>query len=787
MTTHYRFPGRVLELLAAAADAIAAVPPLFPLTATVAVNPYLGQAGQDRLDAAWTLARISGARIARPRAELAAMIADGRIAEAELARAAEGLRLTSETLREAAARPAAEVPVLPTVADLAEAADGTGWPGLVAERIGLWAASHYDEGQAFWPAPGGAPFASWRAFAARDLTPALVGLSGTAAHAARLPDDPRMAFADACGALDLAPEAAPLYFRRLLATLEGWAQMARGRGWIAERDGGRDDDAFALLAVRLTWEAMILAEWPELAAAWAGAQRDYGSGAEPPEDLRIDLALQEAADRSAEARLADGLAVEVPEPDEAAPAIQAAFCIDVRSEVFRRALEAADPGVATIGFAGFFGLAVNHRAAASDIVEARAPVLLKPALAADAGISEDDDSGARIRARATRAWGRFKMATVSAFAFVEAAGPIYVGKLLRDALGLHRDEAPPPAPVLDLPEGQRAATAAAVLRAMSLTSDFAPVVLIAGHGAGVVNAPFASALQCGACGGHAGDVNARALAALLNEPAVRKGLPAEGIAVPQGTIFVAGLHDTVSDRVTLFDVPPGADVRRLEAALEKAGALARAERALRLPRADDPETLPARGHDWAEVRPEWALAGCHAFIAAPRAMTQGRDLGGRAFLHSYDWRADEGFGTLELILTAPVVVASWIALQYHGSALSPDQFGAGDKLLHNVTGGIGVIEGSAGHLRAGLPWQSVHDGEALRHEPERLMVVIAAPTEAISAVLAKHPDVAALFENGWLALWAMDELGRMTKRYDRREWTDPAARTPFREMSASAA
>ncbi|SBV53028.1 hypothetical protein XBLMG947_3831 [Xanthomonas bromi] len=30
----------------------------------------------------------------------------------------------------------------------------------------------------------------------------------------------------------------------------------------------------------------------------------------------------------------------------------------------------------------------------------------------------------------------------------------------------------------------------------------------------------------------------------------------------------------------------------------------------------------------------------------------------------YDWRCDEGFGVLELILTAPVVVASWISLQY---------------------------------------------------------------------------------------------------------------------------
>ena len=48
-------------------------------------------------------------------------------------------------------------------------------------------------------------------------------------------------------------------------------------------------------------------------------------------------------------------------PDPQAPSVQAVFCIDVRSEVFRRALEAADATVATRGFAGFFGLPVDYR------------------------------------------------------------------------------------------------------------------------------------------------------------------------------------------------------------------------------------------------------------------------------------------------------------------------------------------------------------------------------------------------------------------------------------------
>ena len=176
-------------------------------------------------------------------------------------------------------------------------------------------------------------------------------------------------------------------------------------------------------------------------------------------------------------------------------------------------------------------------------------------------------------------------------------------------------------------------------------------------------------------------------------------------------------------------------------------------------------SLLSRSRDWAEVRPEWALAGCKAFIAAPRRRTAGKSLGGRVFLHDYDWKNDRDFSVLELTLTAPVVVASWISLQYYGSTVAPKVFGGGNKLLHNVTGGIGVIEGNGGAMRPGLPWQSVHDGDRYVHEPLRLSVCIEAPREAIIDILKRHNDVRALFENRWLHLFALDETGQMAWRY----------------------
>jgi uncharacterized protein YbcC (UPF0753/DUF2309 family) len=151
-------------------------------------------------------------------------------------------------------------------------------------------------------------------------------------------------------------------------------------------------------------------------------------------------------------------------------------------------------------------------------------------------------------------------------------------------------------------------------------------------------------------------------------------LPSHGVYLATDTHFVAGLHDTTTDTITLYEDSPApghqADMAAAQDWLAPAALGARAERALRLPGATA-ATVAAHARDWAEVRPERGLAGCAAFIAAPRAIAVLADLQGRAFLHSYGWQTDEGFGTLERILTAPVVVASWSSLQYYGSTVAP--------------------------------------------------------------------------------------------------------------------
>ena len=494
------------------------------------------------------------------------------------------------------------------------------------------------------------------------------------------------------------------------------------------------------------------------------------------------------------------------------PAVQAVFCIDVRSETFRRALEKVAPGVETLGMAGFFGMPMEYVPLARGQGGPRCPVLLAPGLTvhetvggATAQQQADIATRRRRRLRAIGQWRWFKLAAVSSFTFVEAMGWKFAGKLIADSLGFTRPEAHPAERGIDaaaltrlapditpstandratgMPLETRVALAEGALRAMSLRQQFARVVLFVGHGASSVNNPHASGLDCGACGGHAGDANARVAAAVLNDREVRQALAGRGTVIPDETHFLGALHDTTTDQLTIFDTDglPAThadDLARLQASLAEAGRVTRRERAAILTlhdRRSIENQVPARSRDWSEVRPEWGLAGCASYIIAPRSRTAGIDLEGRAFLNSYDWQRDDGFRTLESIMTAPMIVGAWISLQYYGSTVDNRVFGSGNKVLHNVVGKLGVLEGNGGDLRTGLPWQSLHDGKRYVHEPLRLSVVIAAPLDAINAIVARHEAVRHLFDHGWAHLFAFgDKPGSMHRYTGHLTWEDAA-------------
>ncbi len=315
--------------------------------------------------------------------------------------------------------------------------------------------------------------------------------------------------------------------------------------------------------------------------------------------------------------------------------------------------------------------------------------------------------------------------------------------------------------------GEQAHFVETALRVLGFKT-FARLVLLCGHGSTSDNNPYESALDCGACGGNHGVSNARALAVMANKPEVRQLLAMKGLLIPVDTHFLPGQHDTTTDEVELFDLEdvPAThrkDLIRLQRHLQKAGEKNSRERLPRMP--DEPERsgdfqalelIKTRSIDWSQVRPEWGLSRHTAFIAGRRLLTQGINLEGRTFLHSYDYSKDPEGDYLEIIMTAPMIVGQWINMEHYFSTVDQRVYGAGSKAYHNVVGRVGVMFGTQSDLCVGLPIQTVFDGEKPYHEPMRLFVIIEAPLKMIATIISRHTILQRLTRNQWLHIVALD-------------------------------
>lgn len=470
------------------------------------------------------------------------------------------------------------------------------------------------------------------------------------------------------------------------------------------------------------------------------------------------------------------------------PEAQFVFCIDVRSEPFRRALE-RQGRVETFGYAGFFGLPVAYQRLDGS-TSARCPALIQPGHAMHEAFAThlSDEDRRRIRRERehaqlrSEAVAKARQHPLAGLGLVDGFGILSLVPLIKDAFGWRRSGTAVEegfAPALDhegchglaaLSFDEQVAIARNLFELTGLSAPFARLIVLTGHGSTTENNPFASALDCGACGGHEGAPNARALARILNDREIREALATHGIELPEDTVFVPAQHDTTTDDVTLFDLSlipdkATASIPAIERMLDGAGRENRQRRAPRLRVADPEADLRRRAVDSAAVRPEWGLAGNAAFVVAPRSITRALNLSGRAFLHSYDWRNDPDGAALTTIMTAPMVVTQWINAQYYFSTVDNAAWGSGSKVTQNVVG-CAVMQGELSDLKLGLPYQSVFDerGRAA-HEPLRLLVVVHAPANRVAQVLAEHPEVKQLFDNRWLALEVLDPEARALLAY----------------------
>lgn len=798
------------------------IAPAWPLDRAIAVNPHWSRVGMPLRQVAARMAVLADIQVfpARPAQQLA--WAQGRIALRDLHHAlhtlpaAQAAGLTPEHCLQSLQQPPAitRLPLLIDLLDTDPLRDTRlSWRQAITHQVSQTCAAYFDAHQADWqPDRRLGLYAFWRDTLQHDHgIGVLMGLPHLGRALKALPTTREEAESWVLRRLGLPPDVWADYLEAVLLTVNGWASWCAYLGWQARLEGGEDAHLRDLLAIRLAWGAILLECKDEAAAAQAFAELQNAWRQAPAvlarahEALLVDELWLVALEAGYQRQLLQRLTASATAPSEpTAIAVQAAFCIDVRSEPIRRALEAVSPAIQTAGFAGFFGLPVAYTPLATQARRPQLPGLLAPVFEVTDTIATQGTAQAHAllhQATQTRRQ-RFALATqwqassrwpAAAFSFVEAAGVGYLGKLWQwlrpsaqarvndDQAGLpdrYRRVCRPQLAGLD--SDAKVALAARVLHAMGLARELAPLVLLVGHGSQSSNNAQAAALDCGACCGQTGEVNARSLALLLNEAGVRHGLQAQGIAIPERTWFVAALHNTTTDELEGFDLdllPPAAQARwaEFQPTWAQASDQVRRARAPALgidPPADARELLEAlrrRANDGAQTRPEWGLLNNAAFLIAPRSRSLGVDLAGRSFLHDYDAESDLDGSVLELLMTAPMLVTHWINWQYHASTCDPVRLGSGNKVLHNVVGGhLGVFEGNGGDLRIGLSRQSLHDGARWVHEPLRLTVVIDAPQTAIDQVIAKHAVLQQLLHNGWLHLWRFERT--QMQRYESGRW-----------------
>jgi uncharacterized protein YbcC (UPF0753/DUF2309 family) len=619
---------------------------------------------------------------------------------------------------------------------------------MIHEKINIevikYLAAFLDEGQAMWPMPNRnlGFFNTWRYLNGLELN-----ISAEEAIIERLSD------------LNIGYEQLEDYIRYHFAALPGWTAFIKWREKQTDYNWQKNAPISLMdyLAVRLSIEERIILKNQNSTNNYLNLtnkkRRLEGYFEKFDEFLQGKIWLEAWEETYRSSLIKDLTNNLTKENNDIQPTdAQLVFCIDVRSEPYRRSIESIG-NYNTYGFAGFFGLPISIERSNCDEQISLCPVLLKPKH------SFASVSKVTILSKLKFAFLTLKRNIATSFSFVESIGlmcgivaatkTLAPGKLLgQQKPRLHHIKHD------EISFWDKVNYAYSLLVSIGVTDNFAKIVVLCGHGSSTVNNPYSSALDCGACGGNHGDINANLMADILNDKHVRLQLEDKNINIPEDTVFLGALHNTTTDKVTIFDnnVPSLGLIEKLKQDLILATRLTRKQKANSFE-----DNYKNRHDDIAQTRPEWGLARNASFIIAPRTLTKNIDLEGRSFLHSYDHMLDDDGSILTTILTAPMVVAQMINMQYYFSTVDNVTYGSGSKITHNIVGKIGIMQGNGSDLMHGLPLQSVMSkDEQIFHEPLRLTTIVYAPRSRINEVVAKQEILRKLFFNEWVKLVAIE-------------------------------
>lgn len=783
------------------------VAPLWSLENYVAVNPFWGFKQETFENTSAYYRKVSNQRLTMDNSFYLEALEKGIITKKDIERVIKGNRnfkSAEHIIEEASSSLDKESSTLLLIHEIIAHKTNTDWTKFIINRITNWASSYYDKSYTIWKTnnPTIFPLDSWKLEAQNDFSPIIMGIKQYKETISLLKElNAIETIAYIQQEFGLNDDAFENYIHTICLKINGWSSYIRGIDWDNNLYNQSNHQLNDLIAILLTWELALYQTFKnQIIWDQIDLNKDFSSSKiiKSNRSNEINIILQNAYDKANQRTIIDKInKSQVKQKSEIVqPDFQAVFCIDVRSEVYRRNLEMQTEKIKTHGYAGFFGLAVKYQPIAHIEKQNLCPVLLPSGKTITEKI-ENRTLFKKAHDRRTnmiqleKIWKSFKSGAISCFSFVSPVGLAFLPKIFSDAFHLTRPTWRPEERGLSREQfnnlklehnftiQEQIDLAFGNLKNMGITENFGEIILITGHGSNTTNNPHATGLDCGACGGHTGEVNSKILASILNNKEVREVLVEKGITIPDTTVFIAAIHDTTTDEITLYPeeqikLAKREKIKELKTYLERASLSSRLERLERMDTSTkelDEKSIFQRSKDWSQTRPELGLAGCNAFIVAPREVTKNSNLGGKSFLHDYNWEKDQDFKTLELIITAPMVVTSWINLQYYASTVDPEKAGAGNKVLHNVVGGFGVLEGFSGDLKVGLPIQSIHDGKEYQHLPQRLNVMIAAPLSAINDVLEKHEHIKQLVENEWIFLFAIDEHGKVKYKYENNlEW-----------------
>ncbi len=663
----------------------------------------------------------------------------------------------------------------------------------VTNEVSKWLAAYYDQGQSVWRLPKNplGLYATWKnMFRFDGFT--VKNNKSFVEYVKRLPNNPRktieLIFTDLLDKLLLSEEQVEIYFERLLFTVFGWATLVKKYDFENQLFGNklkRQDPTtlLHLIAIRLTYDVAYLNE----SLDFEKLANFVPIEGKAKTDMLINYIWLLADEVAVRRMIVEKMNFKHLDSSKRRPLAQMAFCIDVRSEVIRREIEKKSEEIETIGFAGFFGVPIALKKLGFDNPDHQCPVLLKPVIEVTEKSEEPEKLMRKRRAEFLKRYGlkNSQQYSHSSFSLAESFGISYAWKMLLNNLGLTK----PNYEFENLADGleldiekislkSKVDLAFNALFNMGLTENLGKYVIFFGHGGESANNPYQGALDCGACAGHNGRYNAEFLAKILNDENVRNELNVKGVSIPVDTHFCSGWHNTTTDELNVHKKIEDKEFKKIMNLVEDAVSKCKAERFSNLIgnksyQLDSlKKELRARSRNWSETRPEWGLARNHSFIVGRRELTRTVDLQGRSFLHDYNERTDPDLLKLELIMTAPMIVTNWINMQYYSSTIDPEKFGTGNKVLNNVVGTIGCIQGNQSDLLTGLSEQSVRLNGNYFHEPIRLQVFIEAKTPSIDKIINKHPMVSELVSNNWLHIISIDVLHESFKLRLKNKWID---------------